>query len=72
MPIYIIAGEQDLAMAQASRVLYEVLTAQGGKATLVIYPKTEHVGSASRTWSDSSYIEWLFGQKRQNPANEER
>ncbi len=65
IPVFIFAGELD-PMRFGSRAVHQEILAQGGKSTFVEFPKTKHVASALKAWSDRKRVAWLFKQNRKN------
>ncbi len=68
IPVTIFVGENDHGMRPGSKAVHKEIQAQGGKSTYVELPKTDHVGSAGKFWTDRKRIKWLFEQNRsKNP-----
>jgi len=61
MPVWIFVGGAD-AMRYGSIAVYNEIISQGGTAYYTEYPGVDHVGSCTRTWSNSISTHWLFQQ----------
>jgi parallel beta-helix repeat protein len=65
VPVSIFVGGQD-NMRYGSHAVHEEITFQGGDSTLTIFDGVTHNGSGVRTYSNSTYVQWLFEQNLQN------
>lgn len=63
VPTYIAVGEND-GMKLGSKAVYDEIVKQDGTSFYKEWPKTDHVGSAIKTWSDPATVQWLFGQRK--------
>jgi len=64
IPTYIFVGESDRLMLMGSRAVHKEILAQGGQSNYVEFPKTDHVPTANKAWSNPEHLEWLFRQNR--------
>ena len=64
LPCWIFHGDKDGAVpVEFSHKIHDALKKAGAPVKLTIYPGVGH-DSWTRTYDDSAFWEWLFGQKR--------
>ena len=66
VPTRIFAGAED-PLRFSNQAVYKEIAEAEGDSLYIEFPKTNHVASAGKVWSNIKYITWLFANNKNRP-----